>query len=174
MGTDDHGSARVKEILHRFSQRARDYCTLIDAAATLDVNDFLRQAQSALHEISAAALELPACAPDEGMTEAQRMSYQESHDLFEALGRILGEYEGYWTVSFPYDDSVEPVYASLADDLADIYRDLKEGLALYDEHGSSDNTLWALRFQYMAHWGAHATDAMKAIHEVLRENDEYS
>ena len=60
-----------------------------------------------------------------------------------------------------------PVTNSLADDVADIYRDVKEGLLLY-KNGRIVEAVWEWRFNFRSHWGAHLTSAQQAIHSYLR------
>ena len=49
-----------------------------------------------------------------------------------------------------------------ADDLADIYRDLKEGLELY-EAGHVAEALWEWSQSFNTHWGRHASSALHAL-----------
>lgn len=100
--------------------------------------------------------------------------------------------EAWWKVmkrcaGFPighYNTHLEPFVipsqeigiGSLGDDIADIYRDLMEGLDLHQQgHLESACFYWALL--YRSHWGQHAVEALNAIeryrttHE-LGTNDE--
>ncbi len=63
----------------------------------------------------------------------------------------------------------QPVIGSLADDLADIYRDVVSGLRVY-EKGNRASAVWEWGFNLHAHWGAHATSAIRALHWWLVEN----
>ena len=72
-----------------------------------------------------------------------------------------------------YDPTVipgeAPVVGSLLDDLADIYRDVVTGLRAY-HRGDRAGAVWAWSFFLHAHWGAHATGAMRALHWWLHNN----
>lgn len=62
----------------------------------------------------------------------------------------------------------EAIYGSLADDIADIYRDLKEGLVLHHSGLASPNDiLWDWRLGFYSHWGKHSMDALRTIHFLL-------
>jgi hypothetical protein len=54
----------------------------------------------------------------------------------------------------------EPVIADFADDLADIWRDVKPGLLLFR---AGDRAAGHWRFHFDVHWGHHATAAMYAL-----------
>lgn len=57
----------------------------------------------------------------------------------------------------------EPVTGDLADDLMDIYIDLKNGLRYYDVGRISDAVFeWA--FSFGVHWDRHATGALRVLH----------
>lgn len=60
----------------------------------------------------------------------------------------------------------EVTTADTADDLADIYRDLKPGLLLWKRGREEDRrgAVWAWRIGHRAHWGAHAS----GLHDVLK------
>lgn len=57
----------------------------------------------------------------------------------------------------------EPVVGSVADDIADIYRDVVTGLRL-DRSGKRPEAVWQWGFNLRHHWGEHATGAMRALH----------
>ena len=57
----------------------------------------------------------------------------------------------------------EPFVGDLADDLADIWRDLKKGLTAYRTGDlTAAEGIWL--FNFNVHWGRHATDALLALH----------
>jgi hypothetical protein len=65
----------------------------------------------------------------------------------------------------------EPAVADLADDIADIYRDLVEGLRLFDK-GEPVGARWQWVFS-LPHWGEHATSAIRVLHCFLAERDAF-
>ena len=64
--------------------------------------------------------------------------------------------------------SEEPEVGDLADDIADIYRDLSEGLDLSDA-GLPSEAEWSFRHSFWTHWGRHASSAIKALHCWLED-----
>jgi hypothetical protein len=57
----------------------------------------------------------------------------------------------------------QPVAASLADDLDDIRADLRRGLRLFDA-GRAEAACWEWRLSFRSHWGAHLTNAQRALY----------
>lgn len=82
--------------------------------------------------------------------------------VFTATGRLpVDEYaEIFDPLTLPPEP---PVVGSLADDIADIYQDVVTGLRAY-QAGQKATALWEWGFGFQSHWGAHATDAMRALH----------
>ena len=58
----------------------------------------------------------------------------------------------------------------LADDLLDVYLDLKEGVATFDA-GYPRHAVWLWRFGFEVHWGHHATSALRALHCHLTDRE---
>jgi hypothetical protein len=57
------------------------------------------------------------------------------------------------------------VGASLADDILDIYKDVKNGIILYEKNDHIEAVSeWKSSFDI--HWGNHAVDAIRALHSV--------
>jgi hypothetical protein len=70
----------------------------------------------------------------------------------------------------PYGKEAEAaVPLPLSDDLADIWLDLKHGLLALDDRARPEDVTWEWRFGFYAHWGRHATEALRALHARLAE-----
>lgn len=100
------------------------------------------------------------------------ITYQECAVVYNLLKEKLGEDDLYWTVFDPTKDN-EVIRGTLADDIAGIYGDVKQGL-LTLKKGAADSRLiiWDWRLSFYSHWGDHATSALRTIHALLREKFE--
>ena len=84
------------------------------------------------------------------------------------LSEPRADWDRYWQVFDPTEDD-EAVFGTLADDIADIYRDLKEGLVLIEAHEvPPEDIIWNWRFSFYSHWGKHAMDALLTVHFRLQ------
>jgi hypothetical protein len=94
---------------------------------------------------------------------------QEWRQLYDSLREKLGDWDLYWMVFDPRTDN-EAIHSSLADDIADIYRDLKDGISLKE---MNEVPVWEIifewRFGFTSHWGQHAVNALRTIHFLLQE-----
>jgi hypothetical protein len=101
----------------------------------------------------------------EGLLRITRL-YLAALDLPRAEGS--GDYYG--QVSNPLAvPPEEPGIGSVADDIADIYRDIVTGLREY-RAGRTMAALWEWEFGFRQHWGDHATGAIRALHAWLAEH----
>jgi hypothetical protein len=99
--------------------------------------------------------------------------------LYDQVANKLGRHERYSLVFDPANLAKrEVIDGSLADDLADIYMELKNGLDLYrrDVDEAVRQAIWDWRFGRKITWGRHAVHAMSAtyslVHQHYDEDDE--
>lgn len=129
--------AKIKAVdqpIDSFEDLARRYCNLLDAETPIGASLFARECLILLLRLYEGAMRLPdtvACKED-----APRVSHQAWKTMFDSIGRRMPGRDVYWTVFEPLELEPEtPVVGLLADDLADVWRDLKSGLLLIDNGG---------------------------------------
>jgi hypothetical protein len=144
-----------------FAEVARRYCEWAEGEFGEPLDE-LRRARLLLAELHLAAIRLPALG-SAGDSEAARLSHEEWSSFFGKFASL--PLNGYWDVFNPLEET-EPVLNSLADDLSDIYRDVKAGLSLYDGRHYAEAS-WEWRFNFQIHWGQHLVGAQRALHEYL-------
>jgi hypothetical protein len=96
----------------------------------------------------------------------------------DEFGRAVGRFAklpfNFYRVVFdPHDFEAEdePVTGMLADDLADIYRDLQEGVD-NAANGHLDDACFDWCQSYSSHWARHAVNALGAIEIYRTDNNE--
>jgi hypothetical protein len=148
----------------------------VDAAANLEKEQLLLQIYRILPELIGEAIRLPDANPferekednqDDQLSQAEsstRVNHKEWEDIYNLLQKKLGDADLYWTVFDPTKDK-EVIYGSVSDDIADIYRDLKEGLVEIRESAAAPSqVIWDWRLGFYTHWGYPATSALRTIH----------
>jgi hypothetical protein len=129
-----------------------------------------------LHEIlgvlQAAAARLRGVAPGDDADD------DFEYDGFAAAGILRRKLpvDAYSVVFDPFEydprevNPPKPVMAMISDDLSDIYRNLMEGLVLF-QNGQTQGALWHWHFTYYAHWGRHLSHVQSAIWQYLSEGN---
>ena len=167
------------EVANRFAGVAQEYCSAVESAAQMDRAALLLQIYRILPRLINEAILLPSIESadeddaDEGQEQPTSHSSVEMADvqwgqLYNLLKEKLGDWDLYWQVFDPTTDK-EAICGSLADDIADIYHDLKEGLVLRERRvAQPEDIIWNWRILYYSHWGKHAIDALLTIHFRLQ------
>lgn len=147
-------------------ETAREYCRLIELA-TADDDDWLHDLARLLPRLHAliATLEGPATMPGPG-TE---LDLDSRFELFSRLHEALGERDSYW-LEFDAPGGNIPGTGSLADDLTDIYCDLRLGLNRLAANDDPSRTFGEWRHGFRRHWGQHLVDAERHLYALNSRN----
>ena len=158
----------TEENVKRFVNTAIKYCELIEKHGELDRESFLVEMNEILAVMYQQAISLPSV-DIENINEDEEekvVSSEEWNHLFLSLQNKLEDWVYYYDVFNPNNlEETEPVCSDLADDLADIYRDIKSGLHYWLKF-TPDNQIfavWHWRFSFWSHSGQHITGAIRSI-----------
>jgi len=101
---------------------------------------------------------------EESQPLAGRVDPDARFELFSRLARRLGDLDGY---RLEFDDLHQGALltGSLADDLTDIYFDLREGLN-WVARADPDHAASVWRHSYRVHWGQHLVDANRHLYTI--------
>jgi hypothetical protein len=158
------------ELADRFGEVAGRFCSLVDSSKNCNRNEFASQIYQILPKLIDQAIGLPDVKSSGNHEAKVRQKVEEWGWLYKSLKERFGEWDLYRQVFDPTRDS-EAIRGSLADDIADIYRDLKEGLVLKETCRSGpEDLIWQWRLSFYSHWGKHAIDALLAIHFQLQNS----
>jgi len=157
--------AGFSETLTEMVDVAGDFCRLIDHALARP-GDWLESLFRLMPRLHAAVTALNAY--DTGETPLFDTDLDARFELYSHLRKVLGERDSYW---LEFDAAPEEVHmsGSLADDLTDIYFDLRHGLDMLDE-------VWPQRAaqvwqsSYRMHWGQHLVDAERHLYALKVRN----
>lgn len=160
--------ANIDSAIEKFVDVARRYCTWSESAPGSPHQDMIL-ARQLLSELHLAAINLPLVDFD-GDHESEAILHERWKEIFERFSGL--PLSGYWDVFDPLkEEEKEAVFNTLADDLADIYRDVKENFSLY-EAGYIYEAVWQWRFNFLIHWGRHLTGAQRALHSYFVNKEE--
>jgi len=139
---------------------ASAFCRLIDAVDEAD--------SSWLHQLSALLPRLHTAVDALRGRDADPFCLVNSDldtrfEIYSQLRDKLGTNDSYW-MEFDVALDGQSMTGSLADDLTDIYCDLKSGLSILDEEPDLALDNW--RSSYKIHWGQHLVDASRHLYEL--------
>lgn len=155
----------MNDVTKKFASLVKEFCNWAES----DGNTEIQEAKTAIHFLAnlySLALSLPKDTVGKDL-ETNRVSHEDWMLIYKRFGALSFNY--YSSFDNPAKIEEESNLADLADDLADIYRDLKAGLELY-QSGHVDEALWEWNNDFNIHWGRHATGALNALHSYA-ENE---
>ena len=127
----------------------------------------LRDLEQALVALCAAGLALEELGLDDESDPPEAMTTEEAAALQRHLGQKLGKYDLYIVIYEPYDLDSSPVTGSLADDIADIYRDVQDGFAELRD-GKFANANWQMEARIRQPLGPPCLRGyLRALHHPL-------
>jgi len=157
----------VDDSINAFLAEARRYCLLVEDSAPLSSWMFAWECLSQVLRLYEMALHLPEVEPERGDL-LPSISHETWQALRDHVGRKLSR-DYYWDIFEPLEkEKPEPVVGSISDDLADIWRDVKPGIAEIDagRATSPNEAVWHWRSSFETHWGRHAAGAVVALHSL--------
>jgi hypothetical protein len=136
---------------------SRQYCELIESSGA-DRGAWLRNVSELLPKLHATVTSLDGRPYLGGSGIIPDLDAR--FELYTHLRELLGDRDGYW-LEFDRVGDEEAMTGSLADDLTDIYCELKHGLRLADKR--PEDALEDLLSGFEYHWGRHLVDAERQL-----------
>ncbi|MCP5503396.1 MAG: DUF5063 domain-containing protein [Leptospiraceae bacterium] len=151
--------------MHPFVKTAKSFCKIIEKNQDYKPRAF----KMILYKSILQLLYHVAKLSDEDIYSVSKYDLDAS-TIFSELKEIFSTKNFYKEIYNPYDfNDIEPVIGSLADDLTDIYKELKPGLIKWKKVNKKKKRkiLSTWKFTFKIHWGEHATGAVRALYYQL-------
>ena len=154
---------------------ANEFCKYAEHAGELKGDEMLKILQRILPFLYLKASLLPSLEPyfedgnEKFVTEQKWVGIKETlRDKFGTADDFLEVFDE------KMNDSDLPVVASISENMADIYQDLKDFLLLY-QTGTSEvmnDAVWECRLNFENYWGQKLTNSLRAIHKFIYSGEE--
>jgi hypothetical protein len=152
-------SSQAPEIINL----AQRYCELIEASCA-EYASWLQEVADLLPRLRAAVNSLDGHRCDGDLTLFPDLDAR--FELYTHLVELLGDRDSY-RLEFDRVGGSLTKTGSLADDLTDIYCELKHGLSTVEE--DPDKSVRAFLEGFSLHWGQHLTDAERHLSELASQ-----
>lgn len=169
MNEDAENKILHNEQVTEFVTRAAEYCTFVENTGNFSKRDFIRKALSLLSEIYTRMMQMP---PLENATDAVNEKYVTENDwntIYQKVSTKLGYHNDYLDIFDPVAKEEEEVsIASLGDNFADIYQDMKDFITLYSMGNEEVMTdaLWECQMNFEEYWGHKVLNALRILHRI--------
>jgi hypothetical protein len=147
---------------------AQKFCLFIEEIEKYDKNQLYDYMHKALPLLYVRGSVLPEIQPDDHSYNEKFVTEEQWQNVFNGIRNILQKDDEYW---FLENDNPlnEPVKASISDNLADIYQDMKDFIILYQKplRGAKKMAVWEISELHKFHWGFRVVNLMKVLHYKL-------
>lgn len=158
-----------------FATVAREYCVFAENAEKYTKADYLKVASRMLPLLYMKAALLPdaSLASDDGLPEI--VDYDTYETVRRGISARLTSHDGYLTTfkeDFRYSET--PIAASISEDMADVYQDIRNFCEQYhcgDDAVMNDAVATVLE-KFRSYWGQRAANALGAINAALYSGDD--
>ena len=154
-----------------FATVANEYCSFIEAVDQFQRKEFITRIQKLFPLLYLKAALLPE--PDIEISEEAPEKFVGEEDynfILHKLEQKLGQFDAYQEVFDPtMQYSEEALEASISENIADIYQDLKDFILSY-RIGTLDvmnDALGECRTNFQQYWGQRLVNGLRAIHSLV-------
>lgn len=169
----------IKEVVYgnstiEFVTVAVEYCIFLEQFESMSTEEFTDRLTKVLPLLYLKAQLVPEV-QDDSFEEIEDAVKEEDYNfILNRVTAVMGKYNDYLEVFV--DDmqySEEPILAHVAENVADIYQDLRNFVAIYergiDEH--MNMALYACMEHFKHYWGQTLTNVLRALHAVKYPSD---
>jgi hypothetical protein len=157
------------ERITEFVTRAAEYCTFVENAGNFSKQDFISKALSLLSGLYNLMIRMPALENQTDSVNERFVTETDWNSIYQKVSRKLGYHNDYLDLYDPVAKEEEEVsVASLGDNFADIYQDMKDFVTLYSM-GNDEvmiDALWEIQMNFEEYWGHKVLNALRILHRI--------
>jgi Domain of unknown function (DUF5063) len=143
----------------RFIKTAQAYITLIETSGSHEGTAFFKECFTLVSKLLSETGDLPEVGK---LRTGPEVTSDEYAEIVRRLKHQVGERDSYRKFLDPWKTE-DPLYGSVSEDLADIWRDLKHGMLVLTKNDPS-HAICEWRFSFFYHWGPfHATGLLRPL-----------
>lgn len=181
MQDDFNGEKVYSQNITEFVTVASEFCSFAENTLRFSKKDFLDKSRKLLPLLYLKGSLLPKLESIFDDENEKFVTEEEWDFIKESVRKKLGFHDEYREVYDPLThEQVEQSTASISDNIADVYQDMKNFVTLYNigTEEIMNDALWECQLNFEEFWGQKLVNALKAVHmiyfsgENLEEEDE--
>lgn len=156
-----------------FLRVAHEYCLFIEKTDDNDGHRLMEFFQKISPLLYLKGSLLPVIEPEYPEANERMVTEEEWESVFNDLRNKFGKDDEFYSVDPALAAPGETVKSSMAENLTDIYQDLKDFILLYQKRSraAKENAVCNARSWFLVRWGPALLRSLKNIHGILAEND---
>ncbi len=148
---------------------ANEYCLFFEKAASYKLEDILNYFHKMAPLLYLKGAMLPELPLNSDAHNERYITEEDWETVFKDLRDKFGNLDTYYI----HDHNFDSTEASLSDNMADIYQDMKDFIMLYQKNIqiARQNAIANITSLYKWRWGPAAIQALSAVHQILFKED---
>ncbi|MCD6180594.1 MAG: DUF5063 domain-containing protein [Bacteroidales bacterium] len=165
MSNTDENLTLSKSVLEMITV-AHEFCLFMEKIDSYSQEDILNYFQKIIPLLYLKGSLLPDIKVADDSYMERYVTAETWEIIFNELRNKLKPLDNYWVLEF--SDDTEATKANIADNLTDVYQDLKDFIILYTKNTQTarENAILECKIQFETHWGIRLLNAVKAIHQI--------
>lgn len=158
----------------QFLKASAEYCTLLEEAPGKKRKEWFSRLREVLADLYSTGLKLPRV---ESVLDESNQKFVTEEDYNRIQGNVLkkmGSFNEYPEVFNPEEPIEElQVTASAAEDLADVYQDIRDFMTLFNlgNREVMNDALWEVNLNFDRYWGQKLLNVLRLIHRLITWGD---
>lgn len=149
--------------MEKFIEVAKNFISWVDAADHRSTEEMI-VLNSIVLSLYSLAFDLK-CYSDAEDLDGEGMTHEEWQEVRDRLKDL--PFDNYKTIYNLLELNEDAIVGSLSDDLADIYRDIKPLVGVFDR-GQIKEAEDGLKMSFEIHWSQHSVSALKVLRQYLQ------
>ncbi len=148
---------------------AQEFCNYLDSCEANSVKGIIEFMHRILPLLYLKGTFLPGVEVEYPEANERFVTQEQWENIFTMLRDKFGRDDEYWIINPELLNENEPVKASMAENIADLYQDMKDFVLLFKKntHASRQNATEACRLLFQTHWGMRIGNLLPKIHYFL-------
>ena len=153
---------------------ANEFCYYIDTAEDKSKKGVFEFIHRILPLLYLKGTLLPDIQPEYPEASERFVTQENWETVFTMLRDKFGKDDEYWIIDPQYINETEPLKASISENLADIYQDMKDFIMLFQKntHAARECAIADFKLLFGSHWGYNIGNVITRIHHLLQEANE--
>lgn len=153
---------------------ANDFCIFIESDESTENENIINYLQKVLPLLYLKGSLLNKVAVDDESANERFVIEEQWKNVFDVFKKKFEIYNVFFYVDEPFTDSELVIEGNLAEDIADIYQDLKDFILLYQKnfYSSKQNAVNSCRILFYERWGIKSIRILGRIHSILKPEAE--
>jgi len=151
---------------------AQEFCNYLETCETNSTKGIMEFMHRILPLLYLKGTFLPKVEVEYPEANERFVTQEQWENIFTMLRDKFGKDDEYWIINTDLLNENEPVKASMAENIADIYQDMKDFVLLFKKntHASRQNATAECNLLFKTHWGFSIGNLVPKIHYFLYEN----